>query len=129
MCEKAVKVQELWEPHWGDFIADKGDYSQATVVISHRKNPFSTKPELNKDELTWLPRQDDLQRMAQEHYGGNFLEENNLDCQYDLLESFYLFVGGLTTEGGTFEQLWLMFVMKEKFNKTWNNIKEDWFER
>lgn len=68
--------------------------------------------------LIWLPRQDQLQEMVRASY-------SNLD------EFVYLFWGWITTKcpekilGLTsMEQLWLAFVMKEKFNKVWNG--EEW---
>ena len=75
----------------------------------------------------WLPRQDQLQEMVPHN------EKNNFDwmCQLSKLEAF-------TVENydhgqrypeyiwnfSTWEQLWLAYVMKEKYNKVWNG--EDW---
>jgi len=30
---------------------------------------------------------------------------------------------------GSFEQFWLAFVMYKKYNKVWNNEKEEWVEK
>ena len=70
----------------------------------------------------WLPRQDQLQEMV---YNG-FL--------YSKLEMFYEFakdyvieeahsIGTIQLALTSMEQLWLAFVMKEKYNKVWDGGK------
>ena len=58
----------------------------------------------------WLPRQDQLQEM--------YLDGISED-RFVTLDRFLNFVDS-GNRGWSFEQLWLAFVMKEKFNKTWN---------
>ena len=73
----------------------------------------------------WLPRQDQLQEMV--------IPEDEKDCLNKyivLLDDFQDWVLNDCTglewahlHAVTMEQLWLAFVMKEKFNKTWNGDK------
>ena len=60
-------------------------------------------------EDVWLPRQDQLQEMMNE-------------SKFILIERFYKFVNDNIPfcREKSMEQLWLVFVMKEKFNKMWN---------
>ena len=71
----------------------------------------------NKFKVTWLPRQDQLQDMIDD--ASEFREILiRWRCWMDSLygeKSMYL---------NSMEQLWLAFVMKEKYNKVWNN--EEW---
>ncbi len=71
-------------------------------------------------ELIWLPRQDQLQEMFPKEYEPVVLAElmyltfiNSADTNLRASLRHY-----------SMEQLWLAFVMKEKFNKTWDG--ETW---
>ena len=75
--------------------------------------------DLRECKILWLPRQDQLQEMVE------------YVSPLHLLEYLNNFV--TTTESGLFpagfnsmEQLWLAFVMKERWNKTWNG--EAWVD-
>jgi len=61
----------------------------------------------------WLPRQDQLQEMISKDFG---------NCKwYDVLESLINYYQSGDFELITsMEQLWLAFVMKEKYQKTWD---------
>jgi len=64
--------------------------------------------------MTWLPRQDQLQEMIGKHY----LRE--------LIKIFIYWWDNNWQEHPEFasmEQLWLAFVMKEKYNKIWDGEK------
>ena len=112
MCEMAKEIQDYWEIHTGDYYFSK--YTEMVVIgLPH----FSYK---TKDHYIWLLRQDQLQEMIGT---GVFF----------VLEAFNQFV---FHEYGPYcvktfhsrEQLWLAFVMKEKFNKMWDEKKEEWTE-
>ena len=73
-----------------------------------------------EDKVVWLPRQDQLQEMV--------MREN---CSEDIKDGAFLTTclmvdwykeSGFTQSGwfSSMEQLWLAFVMKEKYNKVWN---------
>jgi len=77
----------------------------------------------DNNKTIWLPRQDQLQEMMGEEYS------------IDLLYAFYHFyntqadypiitLSKLAGKSPSMEQLWLAFVMKTRWNKSWNG--EDW---
>jgi len=135
MCEKAVEVQELWKPVVGDYVAlsrfpgqgflleikTKGHEARPLYQVEHGFN------NQYRSELIWLPRQDQLQDMLKEKLP--IFSDKGLT---KLLNIFTDSVLLKTLEIGiirkmSFEQLWLAFVMEEKFNLTWNG--EDWEAR
>jgi len=93
MCEKAVEVQELWNPKQKDYRAMGNERFEV-----------------------WLPRQDQLQGMVNDNFWlqlGTF----SVWIQTPSEEKYRI-------KFKSMEQLWLAFVMKEKFNKIWDG--EDW---
>jgi len=135
MCSEAKEIQELWNYRQGDFFAD--------IPKNGSPDP-ETKVRLLKDSLkdwaihhagwiAWLPRQDQLQGMViiQDNHGVDnlcaltngfemFLRERSfkMECKYMPLTNAIAFT--------SMEQLWLAFVMKEKWGKRWNG--ETWEE-
>ncbi len=102
MCEQADDIQKLW-----DF-----DNIEPSDIYFH-----------HGDLSIWLPRQDQLQKMLPKEY-------TTIDAMFEHFVTWiyenddYLedeFAGNETAE-----QLWLTFIMKEKYNKTWNAQKEEW---
>lgn len=86
--------------------------------------------DLVREHSIWLPRQDQLQEMLEEpkrltpyiadiSYSGKgtFVIHNTLSalCRESYLSRF-----------DSYEQLWLAFVMREKYGKSWNG--EDWIK-
>lgn len=69
-----------------------------------------------KQNLIWLPRQDQLQEMV--YYNGI---TGHLLNDFD---RWYRIDSPQGVERWSFEQLWLAYVMKEKYGKVWN--KEAW---
>ena len=126
MCGKATDVQELrpvsidWE--LGDYYSfEDGDFGVTGVPNGY--DDYFIKH--HQGEI-WLPRQDQLQEMvecwttnpvekilrfAQGVYTYPQLEETEENQRY-----YFKF--------SSMEQLWLAFVMKEKYGKTWNG--EEW---
>lgn len=98
-CEKAEEVQEQWAVYIGNnwYVQSGG-----CVML------FDTK--VDGDEI-WLPRQDQLQEMV-----GYQIPSGTQ------LQLFFAFT--LTQKRISMEQLWLAFVMKEKYGKVWNG--EEW---
>jgi hypothetical protein len=142
MCEKATEIQLNWKPAKGDFIwgndyfrekpnsifvygdwIEPDDEYQTGWSAYDGPNPCSKCQTLVKHDTLdffsdiWLPRQDQLQEMTQ----------NKLYPMH-LTKDFYLFLwkgdGTVPHSDPTMEQLWLAFVMKEKYTKTWDG--ENW---
>ena len=109
MCEKAGEIQNPHKLCSGDWFADKkGQYCFCNACLSSY---------MEGDEI-YLPRQDQLQKMLDYRYPtdyafniGEWLKYLGID-QYNQVNLYSM------------EQIWLAFVMKEKYNKIWNG--EDW---
>lgn len=75
----------------------------------------------NSLPVIWLPRQDQLQEMVKQ----NVQDERCITLELCMFNAFYLQNRGLDVslemkKWSSWEQLWLAFVMKEKYNKVWN---------
>ncbi len=121
MCEEAKKIQEEWKPKEGDYLYIKPSRDKSlkyrhqeeiTIVISDKF--------IIQLSHIWLPRQDQLQEMF-------------TSCLNILLDDFYVFLSedyynkkGVYWYFDSMEQFWLVFIMKEKYNKTWDNKNEKW---
>lgn len=114
MCEKAVDIRKNWFPQEGDYYVPFKPYLN-WFIISKRHNKKMR--ELIEDlDCIWLPRQDQLQEIVRNNRGND-----------GLLQDFYFWEHNPSTKTGycnSMEQLWLGFVMFEKFSKHWNG--EEW---
>jgi len=128
MCRKAAEIQELRILREYDAKQIKrGDYYCTDVYhkVEVAGDCVTHSGEDIFDYLVWLPRQDQLQDILRYKYD----TEN-------MLVTFYAWCRGYYIEGNyvvdyksmeffkTFEQLWLAFVMKEKYGLVWD--KNDW---
>lgn len=111
-CEKAEEIQELSFEKYSFSVYTYGDgYSSLCINLNDRRRK-RTEFEI------WLPCQDQLQEMV-------WKPEETIN---HLFVRFWDFVVK-DSACNSFEQLWLVFVMKEKYNKTWNLKKEEWEEK
>ena len=148
MCEKTEEIQGLWRPSMGDCIMVKervewdgynlcADANEVTIVLGIDERNYSGNPivgdvddiafypecswkgfdDTPKENLIWLPRQDQLQEML----AFENVPINSVAGVGYLLCLLQYPIGLKCT---SMEQLWLAFVMKEKYNKIWNG--EDW---
>jgi len=72
-----------------------------------------------RTECTWLPRQDQLQEMISTDLNELvtvFFDEIKWGEHGNMISKNPMYIIGLKS----MEQLWLAFVMKKKYNKTWN---------
>ena len=119
MLEKAVEVQELWEPKQFDQVVINGEIKSNVMYLTRDNSYWDSDGiiEIKRDNI-WIPTQDQLQGMVEDKY----------KLITSLLSDFCQFIrsnyGDVHLYFNSMEQLWLAFVMKEKFNKTWNG--EDW---
>jgi hypothetical protein len=132
MCQKAKEIQEQWDLDDGsNYVAIIHDgYAMTDVSLGYITNSETKilKAHDQGEGRVWLPRQDQLQDML-------------MDDSKDYGHIVHLFVEYLcdTTDyhGGirfadvdiygdftSFEQLWLAFLMDEKYSKYWNG--KDW---
>lgn len=101
-------IQGLRRTLYGDFIARR---STGAVKIY---------PEGWAIDTIWLPQQDQLQEMVMPKW--KFVAGGDYDHPLaELLRKFTRFWGSFSmSEAISMEQLWLAFVMAEKFNKQWD---------
>jgi hypothetical protein len=118
MCDKSTEIQIL-KPHYleGEFVSNREDFEvqQAGDWLPN-----------SDEQYIWLPRQDQLQEMIRQSFETE-LERECLNVWYNVNQRFFSFWRDSPTLEqlhGTMEQLWLAFVMKEKYNKVWNG--KDW---
>ena len=137
MCEKAEEIQ----PHLDDKDGVGGTWVSGYILYHiapmnqpHDKDGFyhitdeiairecekcGTRTEyIKSSKAVWLPRQDQLQEMVKESLDSMCIKFHNLHANdyYDETSGFGCFT--------SMEQLWLAFVMKERWNKVWNG--ENW---
>jgi len=147
MCEKAVEIQKLrlregMKSDWadGDFCYMARDdrsmdhlYYRGVHIVWNDLLPCagyhdydSYWPNVPEDAI-WLPRQDQLQEIS----NWNLWELNwryaawLFDIGEDGLCDFH--VNHQNIQFTSMEQLWLAFVMKEKYNKIWNG--DEWIDK
>jgi len=119
MCEKAEEIQEL-TPNYTTFHKPyilSGEESNSPFVITASATEVFACEKGGECKNIWLPRQDQLQEMLGKPLNellDSFLEWE--DDAYFLLRKRDRFT--------SMEQLWLAFVMKEKYGKTWDG--ENW---
>jgi len=107
MCEKAKEIQELPMKKNGNFYVDfMGDI----CVYIEKDNDWNWQ----KNKEIWLPRQDQLQ---------DILKDTHWTI-YGYFEQITKFMSDSGSMDWSWEQVWLGFAMKEKYNKIWNGT--DW---
>lgn len=109
MCEKAEEIQAQRAQY------DKGDYFSCWTVGKYTIVLWGEKRKLPHEKSIWLPRQDQLQEMVKSPpvVMGNLNRLQAFMNEYSPLDGWE-----------SMEQLWLAFVMKEKYNKIWDG--ETW---
>ncbi len=117
MAEKAFEVQELWEPDVGDYFKIRNEVDgHVNVLGCHWEKCDGCEWEACKEESLWIPTQSQLQGMVKDRFKVSY----GIDL-YHLVKCFQIFqvkhTGGLGLT--SMEQLWISFVMKEKFSKHW----------
>ena len=121
MCEKAVEIQELWEPKEGDFVYGSDGISVLKGRWFYKNLSLFTEIygdnvcDFEKSDCVWLPRQDQLQDII-----GDFDECLRQIDRWGCMSS----IGFDYQYTTSMEQLWIGIVMKEKYNKVWNG--NDW---
>lgn len=120
MCEKAEGIRKGYELEEGDYIVSGG------VVYTYCPQcVYETWPAAELDKLEkyphWLPRQDQLQKMINIKDYDFLITSNGVEFFLDILNWH---PKRLKIEHiNSMEQLWLAFVMKEKYQKTWTGAE------
>lgn len=111
MCEEAREIQLahlFYEA--GDFYFGGRDTATGRPKFSITSEIFAGKKRAIGNIKTWLPRQDQLQKIV-----GNYNEQCRVMHEYLTVE---LLVED--HELDSMEKLWLKILMKEKYHKVWN---------
>lgn len=108
MCQRAEEIQELKAIQGIQY-----SWPLSLVGINEEGNWYAV-------GKGWLPRQDQLQEMVKHSPYDCFFDgvPNDNGGEKQKIEHYFL------QFESSWEQLWLAFVMKEKFGKVWNG--EDW---
>lgn len=138
MCLQAGEIQAMWQPQQCDFFIDRADCEEnigfctpAAGMIQvvnfyydeSAGERFEEERREVKDQSIWLPRQDQLQVFIEPD------REKVHNVLPRVLEALYFDYSAHATVSApslfySMEQLWLAFVMRERFGKVWN--EETW---
>lgn len=141
MCRGAKKIQESWKPREGDrflfiYVANGREYTEVRLCCGYGNIGEDTEFEAalhcwegdrikfpEKKDCIWLPRQDQLQEMAIKKIGGNHIAALSKLIQTMLNQAGlgHYVSSPYFNHTNSMEQLWLAFVMHEKYQKKWKN--------
>lgn len=143
---KDLKGYNGWRNYCKGRIEIVGNDGEYDITISDRG--ITAYGVLQEDGLVWLPRQDQLQEMINKtnwakrlvalydfafEYASGACAECFNNIAFADGEKFYEdCIDKILKQWGSLEQLWLAFVMKEKYQKTWNEgrwIKKAQYQR
>ncbi len=123
MCKEATELQD--ESRWwilGDCYAENIGEWYTSIFIGYEYCPVASdgRPMIN---WVWLPRQDQLQVVSPADTSValiDFFDTFLFEHAYDYDEAQGQFIPKPEWMAMSMEQLWLAFVMSEKFNKEWD---------
>ena len=129
MCEKAEEIQgQADDERDGDFWCGGRTFHPVPFLYTNCHDEFECYAKFSlvqsnqrKNRQIWLPRQDQLQEMVWKDFKLQLISHALMD--------FYNWAQSLFDELDDYEsmeQLWLAFVMLQKYRKTWNG--EDWIK-
>lgn len=119
MCFKAKEIQELWKPEYEDYTISRLWVESTISDEEELGNSVSICEGAYSNEI-WIPRQDQLQDMINNKNNLSFIFEwigDNLKAAV-LIKDKKLNL--IDIESDSFEKCWIIFVMKNEFNKTWD---------
>jgi len=146
MCEKAKEIQKEWQPQEGDKFAFKKDLNKTNFVFQSTLDDVKNTEIIiavdgliiEKKSVIWLPYQHQLQEMVCEAkytrlwWISKFYKPKEKIPIILLFQDFEEFLEKeiFPTKNINYsaEELWLIYVMKRKYNKIWNKIKKEWEE-
>lgn len=134
MCDKATELHKQCQYETDDWFSQVTGYSQIDGSKMYELHvrlkcniSFAEEGTDKYRPFIWLPRQNQLQKMIGSFNSEDFENVPVYACPKYMVEDLFEFAQDDCKMGLTsMEQLWLAFVMKEKFNKTWDG--EDWNE-
>lgn len=126
MCLVAKEIQKIWEIADGDFYTTiKRKYKTLSYKILIL-NDWESRHEIidHRSLFFWIPRLDQIQDM---------IDWTKWECRIIKKAQFEMHYKNISGEekgtfvcGKTMEQLWLTFVMSERYSKAWDSENEEW---
>ena len=127
MCDKARQLQRAWKPKdWDRFVYRDSEEMDIMMYLEE---------EYNRKEMIiingvyiWLPTQEQLQEMMPKSDVTSLVEYiKNAELRYhDRFDENA--VGYFTGTFISLTELWLAFVMYEKYHKKWLTKEEKWYK-
>ena len=114
MCKAAVEVQDAAPFHMTKI-------GGVNIAQSDPNGNFFIN--LNHSEYIWLPRQDQLQGLLEDNFSNR--------TPIALIQKFEKFTNGLINEDKVkydMNQLWLCYLMFDRYRKAWDSSKNEWFK-
>lgn len=128
ISSKALRIQELWKPSIGDFYACKYDYAKTLKLP--QIGVLCSDIDIQPQNYTWLPKQDQLQKIYIDNLPKNIRESEYI--RIEILDDFQNWVfnkcPNWMLDFDSLEQLWLAFVMQENYNSYWNELHNSWLK-
>lgn len=133
MCEKAEEIQKQWKPKEWDYVYNQGDvfgYIDRSeihiwcilperIADSGHYGPYVDDGKLCNErykDCIWIPRQDQLQEMIG-------INDIDYDFFHDGIVDWFR-QKHYKNMFSSMEQLWLCYVMEEKYNEQWSG--QEW---
>lgn len=113
MCQKAYDLHDLWHPQNGDFFYEPNGRNHPEFCVSVWSS--GSKQCENTKNKTWLPRQDQLQKMV--------VVGNLHDMGYAVRRVDWNAVDDYWVQLKSLEQFWLSYAMVDLYNKLWNGTE------
>lgn len=123
MCEEAKKIQYKHVYNEGDWFCWQGNVVCLGHYVPIGENIVTAGgydydfQDIDYTTCVWLPTQGQLQKII-------FTDESTSVRQ--MIRPFYTFIQYYRLFCPSMEQLWLSYVMNEKYDKIWDDKKEKW---
>ena len=111
MCGRNEDLQKLWKPKNNDWILIK---KSREIQILYKVGEYPNK--IIKDNTVYLPTQEQLQEMILNN-GHQGYDNSGIATMLSYFSMEY------KLEDLTFNELWLCYVMHEKYHKIWTGEK------
>jgi hypothetical protein len=115
VCDKITNLAKHLGPENVNYFTYRIEHDRGGHYFEQKHDGLAS------EYFIWLPRQDQLQDMVIDNFG-TVRGKNAVSLM--LLEFHFFMNSGVAFPSA--EQLWIAFVMKEKFNKQWNAEKQEW---
>ena len=123
MCEKAREIKEFWKPGIEANSYYRKERKGIDLFLPHQQTWLYTMKKRHcieaYQDYIWLPTQEQLQEMV---FPDNWIPR---ECM-SIMRKFQFFYEQTCDAFTSWNELWLAFVMHEKYHKIWNG--REWKE-